>query len=450
MFDTHCHILPMVDDGSFSLEESLNMIKMAYQDGVRAMIATPHKNHPIDFRPQDSVMNSFQLLKASVLDLYPDFDLYLGAEFYITDDYIEVVKKSREELVINSTKYILIEFDREVKYERMSEVVHELKIQGLRPIIAHAEMYPDLTKKPDKACELRNQGALIQLTSASINGKRGKKIASFCETLLKKSSVDFVASDAHGDQHRKPLLGSSYQKVVELEGEKEAEKIFIKNPQMLIAGIEIYTQKLETGNKNSPSSKKKMMAMMTAIAVATLFIIGTGARISQSALMEKAEGASQKTTQQDQNEQDDQSTQSATEISEAYAVESDGAGEAAPSAQGEPGTEAAKAAIESKYYQKLKSLEGSYTGELESIVGNMRYAKNNITDEALLATTLEAYKEEIFALESQSDNNVYAALYDMQNELEEYDFEVSKVQACRDEYNDIKMKKQQEYINKLG
>ena len=111
---------------------------------------------------------------------------------------------------------------------------------------------------------------------------------------------------------------------------------------------------------------------------------------------------------------------------------------------------ASKSEIESKYYSKLKSLEGSYTGELEGIVANMMYAKKNITDEALLSSTLEAYKEEIFALEAQSDNKVYAALYDMQNELEKQDLDVSVVQQYRDEYNDIKLQKQQEYLERLG
>ena len=80
----------------------------------------------------------------------------------------------------------------------------------------------------------------------------------------------------------------------------------------------------------------------------------------------------------------------------------------------------------------------------------MMYAKKNITDEALLSSTLEAYKDEIFALEAQSDNKVYAALYDMQNELENQDLDVSVVQQYRDEYNDIKLQKQQEYLERLG
>ena len=445
MLDMHCHILAMVDDGSSSLEESLNMIKMAYQDGVRVMIATPHKNHPIDFRPQDSVSNSFELLKTSVMDLYPDFELYLGAEFYITDDYIDVVKKNQQELVMNSTKYILIEFDREVKYERMSEVVHELKVKGLRPIIAHAEMYQDLTKNPEKVYKLRNQGALIQLTASSINGKRGKKISGFCETLLKKTSVDFVASDAHGQEHRTPLLYTSYKKVSELAGEKEADKIFTANPQLLISGNEIQIQQIETGNekKNSKGSKNKMIVMAVAVALTAVFIMGAASQQSATAGDTKKQDL-QISALQESKEQSKSASGPQAEPEQKLEPQP------ADTQESLSDKEPLKADIEGRYYQKLKSFEGSYVGELEGIVENMRYARKNITDEALLATTLESYKQEIFALEAQSDNNVYAALYDMQNELEEYDFEVSRVQALRDEYNDIKMKKQQEYINRLG
>ena len=450
MFDTHCHILPMVDDGSSSLQESLNMIKIAYDDGVRAILATPHKNHPIDFRPQNTAEESFELLRSAVMDMYPDFELYLGAEFYITDDYLGVLEKNENELVTGNSRYILIEFDRSVSCDYMSDVVHEFKVRGFSPIIAHAEMYQSLTGSPQNAYELRNQGALIQLTSSSIEGKRGSRITSFCEDLIKNSAVDFAASDAHGEQRRKPLLSSAYKKVTELAGKDAADRMFVINPQLMISGQEIKTSQIQ----KSSSSGRKIMLMLASVLAAGFLIIGWASQQSGSEKIESPAISSEISAETE--------TDSLENITEEDGADAVGGSEASPGQSGETDSSsqaadkdssqssASKSEIEGRYYSKLKSLEGSYTGELEGIVANMMYAKKNIADEALLSSTLEAYKEEIFALEAQSDNKVYAALYDMQNELEKKDLDVSSVQQYRDEYNGIKLQKQQEYLERLG
>ena len=452
MFDTHCHILPMVDDGASSLQESLNMIKMAYEDGVRAILATPHKNHPIDFRPQKTAEESFELLRSAVMDMYPDFELYLGAEFYITDDYLSVLEKNENELVTGNSRYILIEFDRGVRYQHMSGVVHELKVRGLRPIIAHAEMYSALTDSPENVYRLKDQGALIQLTAASIEGKRGSRITSFCEDLIKNSAVDFAASDAHGEQRRKPLLSSAYKKVTELAGKDAADRMFVINPQLMISGQEIKTSQIQ----KSSSSGRKIMLMLASFLAAGFLIIGWASQqsgsekiespaISSEISAETETGSSKNITAASEEEED---AASESEASLDQPGETDSSSQTAEKSSSQ--SSASKSEIEGRYYSKLKSLEGSYTGELEGIVANMMYAKKNITDEALLSSTLEAYKDEIFALEAQSDNKVYAALYDMQNELENQDLDVSVVQQYRDEYNDIKLQKQQEYLERLG
>ena len=452
MFDTHCHILPMVDDGSSSLQESLNMIKIAYDDGVIAILATPHKNHPIDFRPQNTAEESFELLRSAVMDMYPDFELYLGAEFYITDDYLSVLEKNENELVTGNSRYILIEFDRGVRYQHMSGVVHELKVRGLRPIIAHAEMYSALTDSPENVYRLKDQGALIQLTAASIEGKRGSRITSFCEDLIKNSAVDFAASDAHGEQRRKPLLSSAYKKVTELAGKDAADRMFVINPQLMISGQEIKTSQIQ----KSSSSGRKIMLMLASFLAAGFLIIGWASQqsgsekiespaISSEISAETETGSSKNITAASEEEED---AASESEASLDQPGETDSSSQTAEKSSSQ--SSASKSEIEGRYYSKLKSLEGSYTGELEGIVANMMYAKKNITDEALLSSTLEAYKDEIFALEAQSDNKVYAALYDMQNELENQDLDVSVVQQYRDEYNDIKLQKQQEYLERLG
>ena len=210
------------------------------------------------------------------------------------------------------------------------------------------------------------------------------------------------------------------------------------------------------GLKNDNAPGKKIILMLASVLAAGFLIIGWASQqsgsekiespaISSEISAETETGSSKNITAASEEEED---AASESEASLDQPGETDSSSQTAEKSSSQ--SSASKSEIEGRYYSKLKSLEGSYTGELEGIVANMMYAKKNIADEALLSSTLEAYKEEIFALEAQSDNKVYAALYDMQNELENQDLDVSVVQQYRDEYNDIKLQKQQEYLERLG
>lgn len=443
MFDVHCHILPMVDDGSSSIEESLNMIKIAYEDGIRGIVATPHQNHPIDFKPKYTVEKSYEIIKDKINNIYPDFELVLGHELYVTNDFINMLKNEAKNFVINNTNYILVEFDRDVTFEFISETVHELLVAGLKPILAHVEMYEILAKSPKFVYMLRNQGAYIQLTGSSIVGKRGKQLKNFCIELLKKGAVDFIVTDAHGTTRRKPVLSESYSMVVDLIGKEKADEIYIQNPKMLILGKDILLKNINQTDNSKKYSRTKT-AILAGVMAASLLIIGIGAGRSYKTITEdpvipkNAVEYSESVSNGNLEVSEDSNSETKKEVKKDKDI-------TAGKNQINSGSD-----IESKYYSKLKSLEGGYVGSLEGIVANMKYAKENITDEVQLSSTLEAYKQQIFDLEAQCDNQVYAILYDMQNELEENEMDISKVQQYRDEYNSTKMSKQTEYMNKLG
>lgn len=445
MFDVHCHILPMVDDGSSSIEESLAMIKLAYEDGIRGIVATPHKNHPIDFKPKFTVEESYEMLRNKVNKLYPDFNLVLGSELYVTEACFSILKNIAKTHTINNTNYILIEFERDVTFQFIEEVVHELKVMGLLPIIAHVEMYDIFLNNSENVYILRNQGAYIQLTAASITGKRGKKREDFCQKLLKLGAVDTIVTDAHSLNRRRPLLKESYEFVVELIGQDCAEKIYSKNPGDIIAGKIIELNELKY-KESSKKHKKTKTAILAAVMAASLIIIGIGAGRNYKTISEDVIATNSKPVQQVESIAEDklETVPDSTENQENESSES------SETKVSKKGSSKVKSDIESKYYGQLKSLEGTYVGELEGIVANMKYAQENIKDEAVLSSTLEDYKQQIFDLEAQCDNQVYSILYDMQNELEAEELDVSNVQVYRDEYNSTKMDKQTEYINRLG
>ena len=119
-------------------------------------------------------------------------------------------------------------------YQIIRNQVYALLAAGYRPIIAHAERYPCLTKTPALVQELVHMGAQIQLTSANVLGKSGWGQKQFCHKMIQKKQVHYIASDAHDQVHRKPDLLPCAEYVSKKYGQQMAEQIFIKNPAKII------------------------------------------------------------------------------------------------------------------------------------------------------------------------------------------------------------------------
>lgn len=190
MIDIHTHILPMVDDGSKNLKESLELLHQELNNGVNEVILTPHQNQ----RNLDKKRIQFafeEFVKAVDLPI----KLYLGCELMYYEGVLEAVKKGLVQ-TLNDSKYILIEFS--TIYEtNISDIVYELNIMGYCPIVAHIEKYGYLKTEDYKA--IHANGGFIQINADSFSiGTYYKRI----KKLLKMELVDFIASDCHNLQKR--------------------------------------------------------------------------------------------------------------------------------------------------------------------------------------------------------------------------------------------------------
>ena len=137
MLDIHTHILPNVDDGSKSLEESIELLRSEVNNGVTTVILTPHQNARI--KTKNELIKRFLEFKKEI-----DFiDLYLGSEIYYYDDLIADLVNDRV-LTINNSKYVLVEFSTRTE-TNIADIVYEIVLKGFKPIIAHIERYPYLT-----------------------------------------------------------------------------------------------------------------------------------------------------------------------------------------------------------------------------------------------------------------------------------------------------------------
>ena len=210
MIDIHTHIIPNVDDGSHSLEESLAMIKHEIDIGVDTIIATPHHIYKRYEKSVEEINKRFNELKEAVEKENLPIKLYLGQEICYShrEDQLAMLK-SGELLTLNKTNRVLLEFSFTREPEDLLDIIYNYSISGYQIIVAHVERYEWMTL--DKVVALRNEGALIQINSDAIVGKTTWKEKRFVKKLLKKGLVDFVASDTHS--FRPSTLDKSYKKV---------------------------------------------------------------------------------------------------------------------------------------------------------------------------------------------------------------------------------------------
>lgn len=231
-FDIHTHIVPGVDDGAESLEESLEMISQMREQGVLNIVATPH--YPDG--KTEKIKDAFDMLKMSVEDKYPDMKLYLGNELLNGPGVIEALK-NKTALTIAGTKYILVEFLPSDSQRKIYSALREYILEGYIPIVAHVERYEALHKNYDILDEIINMGAYIQMNTESLVGGMFDRRAAYCRKLLENGYIHFLGSDCHGAEKRKPLMKHAIEKLKPgFVNSKLAEKILFENPIKMLDG----------------------------------------------------------------------------------------------------------------------------------------------------------------------------------------------------------------------
>jgi protein-tyrosine phosphatase len=232
MIDIHCHILPNVDDGSRSWAMTAEMCRVAADDGIRHIVATPHCNHEFAYDRSRYEAMLFELREASLGRV----EFSIGCDFHFSYENITDALKNPRRYSINGTRYMLMEFSDYGIPPNIDEHIFLLTSKGLVPIITHPERNPLLQRRPEGILNLIDAGALVQLTANSITGFWGTKAKSVSEWLLRQGAVHVVASDAHDPRHRRPVLSEARFAVAKLAGNEVAEDLVLNNPQAIIDG----------------------------------------------------------------------------------------------------------------------------------------------------------------------------------------------------------------------
>ncbi len=196
MIDFHSHILPGVDDGFKSMEDSLEELKIAEEEGITDIVLTPHyisdSNYSSSASDNKKIFNKLVKQKDK---LGINVNLYLSNEIYINDNIEELVNKKLINPINN--KYLLIELPLNGYIQNSKRIIFKLISNGYKVILAHPERYPFLKENKDAIKDFLDMGVLLQGNFMSLFGRYGKHSKKLLKYYLKKNYISFLGSDFH-------------------------------------------------------------------------------------------------------------------------------------------------------------------------------------------------------------------------------------------------------------
>lgn len=215
MLDIHSHILQGIDDGAEDLETSLEMLKMAKEENINSIIATPHYYRGHYENDYESVLKHVEKINEKAVENKVDIKVFPGQEVFL-DQYSPKLYKEGIIKGLNNSRFMLVEFSMMNMPKDILDIIYEIRILGVVPIIAHPERYKYIIETPSNINAFLKEGCLFQINTGSISGVFGGDIKKTSETLIKHGICNFVASDAHGMGRRCPGILPTLKRVKDI------------------------------------------------------------------------------------------------------------------------------------------------------------------------------------------------------------------------------------------
>ena len=237
MIDIHSHIIPNVDDGARSVEETFNILKEAQEAGFTDVILTSHflLNY-YETHAQELIFWK-EKLQEVLKKQGTKINLHSGMEIYITNQMEELLE-NKKILTLANSRYMLIELPLATNVKYFDYVVYYLEAKGIKPIIAHPERYKCVQKDPDIVEEYIEKGCLIQCNYGSIVNLYGREAEKTIKTLLKKNQVHFLGSDVHRENGTYLIILDAIKKIRKIIGENKINEITTINPKKILQNEE--------------------------------------------------------------------------------------------------------------------------------------------------------------------------------------------------------------------
>jgi protein-tyrosine phosphatase len=263
MIDLHNHILPGLDDGPRTFEETMEMCRISYRDGIRTIVATPHTLNSVYETSRSTILAKVRELNAAIKEklfaepparpktrrsgnpgpeLLPDpagpMDLKIipGADVHFSEEILSQGNQDEITTIADGGRFLLIEFPFWGVPHRAEAILFALLVRGITPIISHPERNLEIAGSPQRYRDIVQMGCLGQITAGSFTGEFGRDARQAAENLLNKNLVHFIASDAHSANGRPPVLSEAVRKAAKIVGKEQARKMVTEYPQAILEG----------------------------------------------------------------------------------------------------------------------------------------------------------------------------------------------------------------------
>ena len=252
IIDLHSHLIPGVDDGAQTLEQSIELARQAVDEGVEHMVLTPHHRNGKYINYKSDVLETANTLQEAYKQANVNLKVYASQEIRLTDKFLDDLYNGDLLSLDAIGKYFLVEFPSDRVPSMANDVLSELISGGMIPVIAHPERNHELATNLHRLYELIDMGCLSQITTSSYSGYYGDKLVEQSRAIIQHNLAHILASDVHHIQHRPMNVQASFKRLVGDFGQETAA-YFLNNARDIFNGDPV--QAREPIEPNKPRKK---------------------------------------------------------------------------------------------------------------------------------------------------------------------------------------------------
>ncbi|MEX1000557.1 MAG: CpsB/CapC family capsule biosynthesis tyrosine phosphatase [Crocinitomicaceae bacterium] len=197
--DLHSHLIPGIDDGSKSIEESIALLREFSDLGYKKVITTPHVMSDFYKNTPEIILSGLEKVRKAAKNAGLSIEIEAAAEYYLDDHLIALIE--RKEVLTFGENHLLFELSFSHEPPGVKDVIFQLVTEGYIPIMAHVERYPFYNNEWEKIEDFRRRGCLLQLNMNSLSGQYGPQVKKMAEAMINRDLVDVIGSDCHHIGH---------------------------------------------------------------------------------------------------------------------------------------------------------------------------------------------------------------------------------------------------------
>ncbi len=250
--DIHCHLVPGIDDGAQSWEDTQAMAEMAVADGIGMIVVTPHQLGGFSHNTGDIIRARTAELQAFLDQKKIPLRVLPGGDVRIEPGMVRRIRQGEVMSLADLKKHVLLELPHEL-YFPLEKLTEELAASGMTGILSHPERNMGILSQPAVIAPLVDAGCLMQVTGGSLLGAFGPGVQKFSEWMIEQGLVHFISTDAHSPKSRRPLLGKAFERVAQLAGAETAADLCCRHPAAVAAGQKVKPGRRIVKSKSSSS-----------------------------------------------------------------------------------------------------------------------------------------------------------------------------------------------------